>query len=320
MSTVSRAREQQASYAFTIYIPTYNRSALLGEALASIEQLRSRDFEVLVVDDGSTDDTRAVVEQWVAKNTFPIRYVWQENQGMHAAHNTAVTHARGYFVMRLDSDDKVLPDALIHVKQRWDDIPDEQKPGFAGIAGLCLNDDGTISGERYPRDVIDSDYLEIFTHCRMNGERREALRRDVLEQFLFPRFDGERRLRSTLILRRMAHQYRIRFTNDVLQINRHAVGGISANRFTYRVMYPQGQRLYYLEEVTLNDRYTGGKKLRGHHLRYVRYSLHCGVGFVAQFKEIKHTLLWLSAIPVGTLAWIGDRIRMRWRGIERVTR
>ena len=302
---------------FTIFIPTHNRSRLLDAALGSVETQTFRDFEVIVVDDGSTDDTRAVVDRWNTKATFPVRYIWQENQGMHAAHNAAVGQAHGFLFIRLDSDDTLLPHALARIKTRWDEIPEADRPRFAGVAGLCLNEDGTISGDRYPVDVIDSDYLEIFRRCRMNGERREAIRTEVLREFLFPRLAGERRLRSTLILRRMAHRYKLRFTNEVLQINRHAAGGITANRFRFRMLYPKGQRLYFLEEITLNDRYTPRKTLRYYHVQYVRYSLHCDVSLRTQAAEIKHKRLWLSALPSGILTWIGDRARMRWRGLAR---
>ena len=303
---------------FTIFIPTYNRSRLLDAALESVQTQTFRDFEVVVVDDGSTDDTRAVVERWIVKNAFSIRYIWQENQGMHASHNTAVAQAHGFLFIRLDSDDTLLPHALTRIKAHWDAIPETDRTRFAGVAGLCLNEDGTISGDRYPVDVIDSDYLEIFRHCRMNGERREAIRTEVLREFPFPRLAGERRLRSTLILRRMAHRYKIRFTNEVLQINRHAAGGITANRFKFRMLYPKGQRLYFLEEITLNDRYTPRRTLRYYHVQYIRYSLHCGVSLRDQAVETrKHRGLWLSALPSGVLTWLGDRARMRWRGVAR---
>lgn len=298
---------------FTIFIPTHNRAHILPEALESIERLTTRDFEVLIVDDGSTDRTRELVQAWGAKASFPIRYVWQENQGMHASHNTAIANARGRLFIRLDSDDMMLPQALERIKAHWDAIPDNRKPAFAGVAGLCLNEDGTVSGDRYPEDVIDSDYLAIFTRCRMNGERRECLRTDVLREFPFPRIDGERRLRSTLILRRMAHRYKIRFTNELLQVNRHAVGGITANRFKYRMLYPKGQRLYYLEEITLNDRYLRLRPLLQHHNQYVRYSLHSGIGLGRQAAEVKHRLVWLIALPAGVVHWLRDRIRLRLR-------
>ena len=298
----------------TIFIPTYNRADTLGRALESVGQQTDRDFEVLIVDDGSTDDTPALVQGWIAREPFPIRYLRQPNQGKHVAHNAAVAAARGELFMTLDSDDSLLPDAVGKLKRQWTAIPAADRAGFAGVAGMCLNEDGTLSGEPYPEPVIDSDHLRIYERCRMNGERREALRVDVLREYPYPRFEGERHVRPTLILRRMAHRYRLRFTNEVLQINRHAAGGITERRFQYRMRNPRGLRQYFLEEITLHDRHKPWRKLLRHHARFVRYSLHSGVGLAQQAGEAKHRGLWLLALPEGVLSWLADRYRLRCKG------
>jgi glycosyltransferase involved in cell wall biosynthesis len=298
----------------TIFIPTYNRADTLDRALESVERQTDRDLEAVMVDDGSTDETPALVQRWIARNPFPIRYVRQPNQGKHVAHNTALDHATGELFMTLDSDDSLLPDAVEKIRRHWQAIPDEERAGFAGVAGMCLNEDGTLSGEPYPEPVIDSDHLEIFTRCRMNGERREALRVDVLREYPYPRFDGERFVRPTLILRRMAHRYRIRFTNEVLQVNRHAARGITNRIFEFRTRNPRGLRLCFLEEINLHDRYKPWRKLFQHHVRYVRYSLHSGVGLLRQAREVKHRGTWLVAVPEGLFSWVADRYRLRFHG------
>lgn len=310
MSTVAGP----AQFAFTIFIPTYNRAHTLGRALESVEAETFRDFEVVIVDDGSTDDTPGLVDHWIGRNPFPIQYLRQPNQGKHAAHNAALQVARGELFITLDSDDSLLPDALEKLNRHWKAIPAGERPGFAGIAGMCLDEDGSLSGEPYPEAVIDSDYLQIFQRCRMNGERREAIRLDVLREFPYPRFEGERHVRPTLILRRMAHRYKLRFTNEVLQVNRHAPDGISANRFHYRMRNPRGLRQYYLEEITLNDRYMPERKLRRRYERFVRYSLHSGIGLLRQAREVKRRGMWLAAVPAGVLKWWADRVRWRLRG------
>lgn len=298
----------------TIFIPTYNRADTLGRALESVEQQTDLDLEVLIVDDGSTDDTPSLVRAWIARNPFPIRYVQQPNQGKHVAHNTAVVQASGELFMTLDSDDSLLPDAVAKLRHHWRAIPAGERAGFAGVAGMCLNEDGTLSGEPYPAPVIDSDHLRIYEHCRMNGERREALRVDVLREYPYPRFEGERHVRPTLILRRMAHRYRLRFTNEVLQVNRHAPGGITERRFQYRMRNPRGLRQYFLEEITLHDGFKPWRKLLRHHARFVRYSLHSGVGLAQQLREAKHRGYWLIALPEGILSWLADGYRLRFRG------
>jgi glycosyltransferase involved in cell wall biosynthesis len=298
----------------TIFIPTYNRARTLDGALESVAQQTDGDLEVVMVDDGSTDDTPALAERWIARGSFPLKYVHQPNQGKHVAHNTAVAHASGTLLMTLDSDDSLLPDAVEKIRRHWLAIPEAERAAFAGVAGMCLNEDGTLSGDPYPESIIDSDHLRIYGRCRMNGERREALRVDVLREYPYPRFDGERHIRPTLILRRMAHRYKLRFTNDVLQINRHAAGGITDRRFAYRMANPRGLRLYFLEEITLHDADKPWRTLHRQHARFVRYSLHSGVGLLRQAREAKHLGRWLVALPEGVFSWLGDRFRLRFRG------
>ncbi len=304
-----------AGVRFTLFTPTFNRKAGLAETCKSVSQLQSADFEWLIVDDGSTDGTRALVEQWQQQLPFAIVYHWQANQGKHAAHNQALQLAHGEFFLTLDSGDSILPDALTRIAQRWQQIPGEQRPQFAGIAGLCYNEDGSLSGEPYAAEFIDSDYLRIFHQCRMNGERREAIRTEVMREYPYPRIEGERHVRPTLILRRMAHRYKLRFTNEVLQINRHETDGITANRFRYRMRNPKGLRLYYLEELNLHDQFAGWRDLLDSSIRYIRYSLHSGVGLGEQYRQDKHKLLWLITLPAGVFDWLRDRMNSRRRPV-----
>jgi glycosyltransferase involved in cell wall biosynthesis len=303
-------------FLFSIFIPTYNRAHTLGDALASAERQTFRDFEVVIVDDGSTDGTPALVSEWQARAPFPIQYLRQPNQGKHAAHNNAVAHARGRLFMTLDSDDTLLPEALERLAARWASIPEAEREGFAGVGWMCLNEDGSVSGEPYPEAVVDANYLEIHRRCKMNGERREALRTDVLRQYPYPIIAGERHVRPTLILRRMAHRYRIRFTNDLLQINRHAPDGICANRFRYRMRNPLGLRLYYLEEITLHDGYASPRDLLASYRQYIRFSLHGGIGLAAQRAAVKDRALWWRALPLGLRDWLVDVLKIRLRGYK----
>ena len=299
-------------YTFTIFIPTYNRAYVLGRALESVEQLKYHDFEVVIVDDGSTDNTRALVESWIGKHTFPIQYHWQENQGKHAAHNAALQLARGEFFLTLDSDDRILPNALNIINHHWNAIPADQRDQFAGIAGLCLKDDGSLSGTPYPDHMHDASYLDMANLRSLRGEKRQAIRTAILREFPYPRIEGEKHVRPSLILKRMAHDYKLRFVNEPLEINIHETDGICANRHKYRMNNPKGLRLYFLEDITLHASYATPKKLARSYRGYVRYSLHSGVGLAQQAREIKHMRLWLYAIADGTLCWLTDKLKMKF--------
>jgi glycosyltransferase involved in cell wall biosynthesis len=92
----------------SICIPTYNRKDYLVETLESVFAQTYRDYEVVIVDDGSTDDT----EQMIKQNNYPIRYFWQKNQGEPAARNKLIDLARGEYITFIDSDDLLFPDAV----------------------------------------------------------------------------------------------------------------------------------------------------------------------------------------------------------------
>jgi hypothetical protein len=137
----------------------------------------------------------------------------------------------------------------------------------------------------------------------------------VLKKYPYPIIAGEKHIRPTMILMRLSLDYKVRFINVPLQINRHAPDGITANRFAYRMRNPKGLRLCFFEYITLFSDYFGVRKLLRYHIRYVRYSLHSGIGFTEQRREVKHFFLWLAALPAGVLKWIRDKHRKRVQGI-----
>jgi len=295
--------------AFTIFIPTYNRAYCLGRALQSVADSTCQDLEVVLIDDGSTDETRDLIAEWQQRGLFELRYIYQANAGKAAAHNRAVDAARGFMFLTLDSDDSLLAKALEQVLAQWNAIPKERRADFAGVGGLLLEEDGTVSGTRYARDIIDSNFLEIRSFGKVHGDKREAIRTDVLREFLYPMIPGERHVRPDLIFRRMAHRYKTRFVNTPLVIGRRELDGISHNRRRIREQNPKGLHLAFLEEITLHDAYTEPSQLQRLHARYVRFALHSGIGLLEQYREVKHKLRWLAALPAGLGAWLGDGLR-----------
>lgn len=293
-------------YAFTIFIPTFNRSYTLDETFESINKCTFRNFEVLIVDDGSTDRTREIVESWRSKVSFPVQYVFKQNGGKGSAHNMGLMHARGFFFFTLDAGDLILPDGLEQIMKQWKAIPEEDKEHFAGICGLSLKDDGIISGAPFDKDFVDSDFNQIYSKSVMKKEKRWALRLSVLRKYPYPIIDGEKYIRPTLILRRLSHRYNLRFVNIPLQVERQEPDGIRSNSFWHNFNSPRGQMLFFKEEITLNDRYHNLKKLYRLHVHYVRYSLHSGVSVLSQLKTVKHWNTFILAIPMGLVKWRKD--------------
>lgn len=135
----------------SVIIPTYNRAHLVEKAIQSVLDQTFPDFEVIVVDDGSTDNTRKVVSQFKDK----VRYIYQDNKGRSAARNCGMRHSRGQYITFLDSDDHYLPDKLgIQVESM------DKNPGYAMsyTCSIWLNEEGrylhtwrpVLKGSVYP--------------------------------------------------------------------------------------------------------------------------------------------------------------------------
>ena len=93
----------------SVIIPTYNREKFLPYALGSVKNQTYKDWELIIVDDGSTDNTEKVCKEFAKTIDQPVKYIYQENQGVAGARNTGLKHAQGEFIAFLDSDDRWYP-------------------------------------------------------------------------------------------------------------------------------------------------------------------------------------------------------------------
>lgn len=137
---------------FTVLTTTFNRAHCISGVYGSLCAQTFRDFEWVVVDDGSTDGTRDLIDSW--KPFFPIRYSWKPNGGMHTAINLGVEIANGELIAKLDSDDLCAPRALERFDYHWRQITDPQR--YAFVVALCSYPDGTIVGSGLSSDYVDA--------------------------------------------------------------------------------------------------------------------------------------------------------------------
>ena len=206
-------------YRFTVFTPTYNRAHTLPRLYESLKHQTFCDFEWLIVDDGSTDNTRDLVTTWqkCTSRKFPIRYFWQENAHKKAAFDRGVNEANGELFYNFDSDDEMLPRALELLDRHWQDIPEAERLTFTGVTGLCINENGDIIGTRFPMDVLDSDSQEIFYRYKLKGEKSGFHRTDVLRQFRFP-LNVKGLVPENIVWSAIATSFKTRFVNDPLRV------------------------------------------------------------------------------------------------------
>lgn len=232
----------------TILTPTYNRASLLPRLFDSLLRQTNKDFEWIVVDDGSTDDTREVVANLKEKcgGSFPMGYVYKANGGKHMAINIGAERARGELLFIADSDDLLTDDALETVENSWHDISDDKS--FAGIAGLDITmDTREVIGSGLPQEHIDCNAIDIRYRHHVTGDMKEVFRTEVLREFPFPEFAGERFCPEQLVWFRMARRYRLRYINKPIYIADYQPDGITAGITRARMRNPSASMLTYAE-------------------------------------------------------------------------
>lgn len=173
----------------TIFTPAYNRAHTIGRTYQSLLNQSCKDFLWLIVDDGSTDGTKNLVEGWIRENKIPITYIYQENQGMHGAHNTAYKNITTELNTCIDSDDWMPHDAVEKIINAWKEHSHEK---YAGIIGLDQTADGKLIGTNFPENLKETT-LQGFYEAGGQGDKKLVYRTDIIKQYPeYPLFKGER--------------------------------------------------------------------------------------------------------------------------------
>jgi glycosyltransferase involved in cell wall biosynthesis len=295
---------------FSIVTPTFNRVETLSRAYSSLRAQTFANFEWVVVDDGSTDGTRDVVEQWSREARFPVRYIYQENAGKGAAENTGARVARGQFIVVLDSDDWLASRALDCFRRTWEQIPAEARDQFSGVSALSAFSDGRVVGSPFPNAPLDTDFIELVMEHRISGDKIGFIRTDVVRRFPVPEVEGERLPAESVVRAFIAQEYKVRCVNEILQFVEYRRDGLTAAGRQSFIASPVTARL-----IALNDLiYYRPRRLRERwrtHANHVRYSLHAK-DWKASYKDDPSKLWWAAAAPLGVGAYVRDRFAA-WR-------
>lgn len=200
----------------TILTPTYNRAYILTEAFRSLCMQTSFDFEWIIVDDGSTDNTESMVNAWLTESMpFNIKYFKQLNGGKHRAINKGVSLAESDYILILDSDDFLENDAVSFIHKWIKSI--EGLDNFAGVAGLRgWKDRNEPIGNNLSTDYIDATNLERKKY-HLSGDKAEIYKTEILKKYPFPEFDGENFIRESAVWDRIAMAgYKLRWFNKII--------------------------------------------------------------------------------------------------------
>lgn len=198
----------------TIFTPAYNRAHTIGRTYESLCRQTCKDFEWLVIDDGSTDNTQELVEGWKKLvNGFEIKYVWKENGGLHTGYNKAIELAETELCVCIDSDDYMPDDAVETIIKTWREKASNE---LAGIIGLDFLLDGTPLGGFFPKEGIYHSY-ELFFKFKHRNDSKFVARVDLLKRVApQPTYNGEKNFNPSYMYKQIDLNYKWIVINENL--------------------------------------------------------------------------------------------------------
>lgn len=236
----------------TVFTPTYNRAYIIEKLYRSLQRQTFRDFEWLIVDDGSTDNTADIVAIWQHEgNDFPIRYYKKENGGKCRAINYGVDFAEGELFFNVDSDDYLTDDALEKI-DRWEHcLPKDGR--FCGVVGNLGTSATETPNTPWSEPYRDANLLERYAdYCDhpIDGERAWVFYTEIQKQYKYPEFEGENFITPAVSWNRMAHDgYLVRIFDDIIWIYEYQPDGLTASGNKRFINRPQGHGLWLREKA-----------------------------------------------------------------------
>lgn len=220
----------------SIVTPTYNRAELLKKCYDSLCRQTDKDFEWIVVDDGSSDDTANVVRGFEDAG-FPIIFVEKENGGKHTAINASHECVNGDYVLILDSDDYLTDTAAEQVKAGWRKYSDNEEIGIVTfLKGTDENSPSCMAGdENVPVDIMR--YKRI---CIRSSDCCEVIRAELYKKYPFPVFEGEKFVSEGALWNRVSFTHKCVYINSVIYIADYLDGGLTKSGKRMRIRNPYG--------------------------------------------------------------------------------
>lgn len=291
----------------TVFTPAYNRADLLPRCFESMKRQTNKSFIWMIIDDGSRDGTRELVEGWMAQpQDFPIVYYYKENGGLHTAYNEAIAHIETELCVCIDSDDYMPDDAVEKILRFWDEKGSDR---VAGIVGLDCDPEGKVIGDPLPdQPTVNLIDLLVGRYDLFNGDRTNVVRTALYKKFApMKTFPGEKNFNPHFMHLQISMEYDFLVLNENLRFVEYQSGGMSDSMyFQYRnspKSFAETRKLYLSFPDT---------SLRFRMRQCIHYVSSSMIGRNRYFlKESPARLLTVLALPFGLVltAWIYYKTR-----------
>ena len=283
---------------FTIFTPTFNRKELLEKLYKSLQKQTFKDFEWLIVDDGSADGTKEKAEEFLSEKKLDIKYYFKENGGKQRAYNFATDKANGELFICLDSDDEYVENGLETILKYWKKY--EKNSNIAGMGYLSTYPNREVIGSSFPEKEVISTQFDIYNKYGVKGDKGLMFRTEIIKKYKFPVFDEEKFITEAVVYNRICENYKMVYVNEKIEIKEYQEDGLTAKYNNLLLRNPKGQALYHNE---INFQNLSFKQKIINNAVYYKFCRAAGYKFGKIFKENKNKLFLIFALGIGEYMW-----------------
>ena len=222
----------------TIITPTYNRANLIDKLYFSLLNQTNNAFVWLVVDDGSNDETKSIIEKFKQEKKIKIEYFRKPNGGKHTALNFAFKKLVTPLSVILDSDDIFTEDAVETIIKYAEKYKSRKNLcGFVFLKGYDQNNSVT---KKFPDDEIIANYNDYIINSGIKGDKCEVFYSNVLSKYYFDEYQNEKFLAEGYLWSIISEKYDMVFVNKIIYLCDYLDGGLTKSGRTLRIKNPRG--------------------------------------------------------------------------------
>lgn len=277
----------------SVFTPTYNRAYCIHKLYKSLCMQTCNDFEWIVIDDGSIDNTVEILKSFIEEKKIPITFLSQQNAGKHVAINRGVNIAKGELFFIVDSDDILPKDSIENALSIYESVIND--PQICGICGLKGFINGGIIGGEKTFNTLDCSSIDFRHKFKIKGDMAEIVKTQILKQFPFPEYEEEKFCPEALIWFRIGLEYKFRYFSKIIYLCEYLSDGLTSNIVKVRKNSPKASMLYYSEFTHLPIPYI--YKIKGA-INYWRFASKNRIG------ELSILLLLIGYVPGKFLRYI----------------
>ena len=287
----------------TIYSPCYNKGATIKRTFESLINQTCHDFEWIVVNDGSTDNSNILIDEF-STNLFPIIKIHKKNEGLSSAMNIAVSKATGEFVLRLDSDDFLRPNAVEKIIQTINTEVELNDPKVGALVFLTCFEDNSIVGTHPFEKPTRCNFWDYRIKYKARGDRAEVFRTEYFRRFPMPQFPNEKFCPEGYVWNHFSDQYDAIYYPDKIYVRDYQPNSLSKMGVKKWIINPKAANLYLGDILNRNLPFNTYIRLS---ITYYRFSPYTGYSLRRIIKSVPLKATIIGLIP-GYIAYIIEKM------------